>query len=87
MAIVDFDKHTADGVAGVHGAGMIGTHSPFLDVNSAVCVTSARADALDVSPVNPDRRRMGSMEGLYVNVLNGAPCRGAPCLTALIRAS
>lgn len=36
MAIVDFDKHTADGVAGVPGAGMIGTNAPFLDANSAV---------------------------------------------------
>lgn len=35
MAIVDFDKHTADGVAGVHGAGMIGTNGPFLDTTSA----------------------------------------------------
>lgn len=42
---------------------------------------------LDISPVNPDRRRTAGMEGLYVNVVNGAPCRGSSCLGALIRAS
>lgn len=35
MAIVDFDHLPADGVAGVHGAGMIGTNSPFLSAVNA----------------------------------------------------
>lgn len=72
MAIVDFDNATAVGVAGVNGAGIIATNSPFLDENQQ-CETSGGADVLDTSPGNLDRPRMASMGGLHVSVVKAPP--------------